>query len=68
MNRNAAGGGLRGLQFAPMPVSSMFIGDSRDLRVGLTRQDDQDLEDMLGTDVDHYNSLLVCHAGAMHII
>ena len=45
--------------FTPMPVSSIFIRDSRDLRVGFTRQDDQDLEDMLGTDVANYNGLPV---------
>ena len=42
---------------APMPVANMFVGDSRDLRVGFTRQDDQDLDDILGTDVDFFNSL-----------
>ena len=43
----------------PLPVANMFVGDARDLRVGFRRQDDFDLDDMLGTDVDFFNSLPV---------
>ena len=37
----------------------MFVGDTRDLRVGFTRQDDYDLDEMLGTDTDFYDQLSV---------
>ena len=43
----------------PLPAANMFVGDTRDLRVGFTRQDDYDLDEMLGTDTDFYDQLPV---------
>ena len=43
----------------PLPTANMFVGDTRDLRVGLNRQDDYDLDEMLGTDTDFYDQLPV---------
>ena len=43
----------------PLPTDKMFVGDTRDLRVGFTRQDDYDLDEMLGTETDFYDQLPV---------
>ena len=43
----------------PLPTANMFVGDTRHLRVGRTRQDDYDLDEMLGTDTDFYDQLPV---------
>ena len=43
----------------PLPAANMFVGDTRDLRVGFTRQDDNDLDEVLGTDTDFYDQLPV---------
>ena len=45
--------------FAPMPVSGMFVGNSQDHRVGFKRQDDHDLDMMIGADADSFNELPV---------
>ena len=45
--------------FRPLPAANMFVGDTRDLRVGFTRQDDYDLDEMIGTDTDFYDQLPV---------
>ena len=51
---------------APFPAppltrqpAALFYGDTLDLRVEFQRQDDRDLEDMIGADVDYYNDLPV---------
>ena len=41
----------------PLPTDRMFIGDTRDLRVGFTRQDDYDLDKMIGADTRYFDEL-----------
>ena len=41
----------------PLPTDRMFIGDTRDLRVGFTRQDDYDLDEMIGADTRYFDEL-----------
>ena len=43
----------------PLPTDRMFVGDTRDLRVGFTRQDDYDLDEMIGADTSHFDELPV---------
>ena len=43
----------------PLPTDKMFVGDTRDLRVGFTRQDDYDLDEMIGADTSYFDELPV---------
>ena len=53
------------LEPAPFPghrspqTIKMFVGDTRDLRVGFTPHNDYDLDEMLGTDTDFFDRLPV---------
>ena len=40
-----------------LPTDQMFIGDTRDLRIGFTRQDDYDLHEMIGADTRYFDEL-----------
>ena len=40
-----------------LPTDQMFIGDTRDLRIGFTRQDDYDLDEMIGADTRYFDEL-----------
>ena len=40
-----------------LPTDQMFIGDTRDLRISFTRQDDYDLDEMIGADTRYYDEL-----------
>ena len=43
----------------PLPTDKMFVGDTRDMRVGFTRQDDYDLDEMIGADTSYFDELPV---------
>ena len=43
----------------PLPTDQMFVGDNRDLRVRFTRQDDYDLDEMIGADTSYFDELSV---------
>ena len=41
----------------PMPVAGMFTGDQVAHRIGFKRQDDYDLDEMIGADTQYYDNL-----------
>ena len=40
-----------------LPTDQMFIGDTKKLRIGFTRQDDYDLDEMIGADTRYFDEL-----------
>ena len=48
---------VRSRERCALPTDRMFIGDTRDLRVGFTRQDDYDLDEMIGADTRYFDEL-----------
>ena len=48
-----------GEPMTPLPTDQMFVGDNRNLRVGFTRQDDYDLDEMIGADTSYFDELSV---------